>query len=293
MDCYDSIHRHIMNMEPGQKVVRIAPINFTPHEETAIREMISSSGEESKRKYSYSIAASKSARDAEILIAKMEAGDYDRAGQLFKRVYGVKSTIFVSDSPDPKTINGYKYVIKRNELDSTLLTMLDRVSSDELHFETKPAAPAAAKIQPSTESDLPAGSITIHHYGRVLIVDDSPSVRTQLNLYLSKRKFECYTAHDSEEAIRAVKQVQFDLIFLDVIMPGVDGYQACKVIKSLAGSKQVPVILLTSKNSPLDRIHGIMSGCDKYLTKPVRSSELEELLGSFFPKYVSKKAKDI
>jgi DNA-binding response OmpR family regulator len=61
----------------------------------------------------------------------------------------------------------------------------------------------------------------------------------------------------------------------------------------MASTKQVPVVLLTSKNSPIDRIHGIMSGCDKYLTKPVKSSELEELLRSYFPSFVSRKKKDV
>jgi twitching motility two-component system response regulator PilG len=142
--------------------------------------------------------------------------------------------------------------------------------------DPKPAATGnTARAKPS---GLDKGQI-----GRALIVDDSPSVRTQMNIYLSKRNLECHMAQNSEEAIRAIKQAQFDIIFLDVVMPGADGYQACKAIKALEATRHVPVILLTSKNSPVDKIHGIMSGCDKYLIKPLRVSELENLLCSYFP----------
>jgi twitching motility two-component system response regulator PilG len=268
-------------------------MNFTPNEESEIREVIEPAGMEFKREYAYSLSSNKMARKAEILIAKMDTTDFDRTSQLLKRVYGVKSTIFVSDAPNPTGGSNYQYVIKRDELNSTLLNMLDRVSQEKLRLdgERKPAAPE--KNSTTSFSPRPQRSADGEFYGRILIVDDSPSVRTQLNIYLAERRFECYTAQDSEEAVRAVKQVQFDLIFLDVIMPGVDGYQACKVIKSMASTKQVPVVLLTSKNSPIDRIHGIMSGCDKYLTKPVKSSELEELLRSYFPSFVSRKKKDV
>lgn len=276
-----------------QKIVKIAPMNFTPHEESEIREMIEPVSNRLERAYAYSLSSNKMARNAEILIAKMDTADYDRTSQLLKRVYGVKSTIFVSDSPVAGGNGSYQYVIKRDELNSTLLNMLDRVSQEKLRIDGGQKPPSAGKSAVAGLSINPSVSESNEHYGRILIVDDSPSVRTQLNLYLSDRKFECYTAQDSEEAVRAVKQVRFDLIFMDVIMPGVDGYQACKVIKSMASTKQVPIVLLTSKNSPIDRIHGIMSGCDKYLTKPVRSSELEELLNSYFPSFVSRRKKDV
>ena len=276
-----------------QKIVKIAPMNFTPHEESEIREMIEPVSNRLERAYAYSLSSNKMARNAEILIAKMDTADYDRTSQLLKRVYGVKSTIFVSDSPGAGVTGSYQYVITRDELNSTLLNMLDRVSQEKLRIDGGQKPPSAGKSAVAGLSINPSVSESNEHYGRILIVDDSPSVRTQLNLYLSDRKFECYTAQDSEEAVRAVKQVRFDLIFMDVIMPGVDGYQACKVIKSMASTKQVPIVLLTSKNSPIDRIHGIMSGCDKYLTKPVRSSELEELLNSYFPSFVSRRKKDV
>lgn len=281
-----------MNIESRQRVIKVAPMNFKPHEENSIRNLLIPVQGEYNREFTYSLTSSGAARNAEILIAKMETSDYIRTSQLLKRVYGVRSTIFVSDASRPGNANGYRYVLRGNELDSNLVNMLDAVSQAELRSDTvnvKKAKPS------STGGQFKSGSETTRNnfHGRVLIVDDSQSVRTQLDEYLNKRNFECYTAQDSEEAIRAVQQVQFDMIFLDVIMPGVDGYQACKVIKSLAGTKQIPVILLTSKNSPIDRIHGIMSGCDRYLTKPVRSSELEDLLHSYFPDFIARKAQRV
>ena len=171
----------------------------------------------------------------------------------------------------------------RDRLNDTLLTVLDEVSNKELEIH-RTYSPIPNKIS-NPAYKVNAAEPKKKYFGKVLIVDDSPSVRTQMNLYLGKHHFKCYIAENAEEAVKAVKEIEFDIIFLDVIMPGVDGYQACKAIKSIIGNRQVPVILLTSKSSPVDKIHGIMSGCDKYLTKPVRSSELKELLGSYFPKF--------
>jgi two-component system, cell cycle response regulator len=72
-------------------------------------------------------------------------------------------------------------------------------------------------------------------------------------------------------------------VFLDVIMPGIDGYQVCKLIKSKRAANKTAVIMLTSKGSPFDRIRGAMAGCDAYLTKPVDEDKLLESIVKFLP----------
>ena len=64
-------------------------------------------------------------------------------------------------------------------------------------------------------------------------------------------------------------QNSYDIIFLDVVLPGTDGYQVCKDIRKNPGTRQTPVIMLTSKSSPFDRVRGSLVGCSAYLTKPV------------------------
>lgn len=268
----------------SQKTINVASINLAPHEETAIRDVlksINSSG--NKGAYSYTLLSKQAAKNAQILIVNLNTSDIKRTQQLLKRIYGDKSTVFII--PDSKAMRQteYKYLIQQKDLTRNFVEILDEISRDELaNYLNADGHPE--KITHSI--DFGRNSKQSESYvGRVLIVDDSPSVRTQMNLYLSKRRFECRMAESSEEAIRAIRQTRFDIVFLDIMMPGADGYQACKAIKSFDSTKQVPVILLTSKSSPIDKIHGIMSGCDKYLTKPVRASELDALLHSYFPSF--------
>jgi two-component system, cell cycle response regulator len=270
----------------ARKPINIAPMNLAPHEEARIRNALQMIGSESDDASRYVLLGNRSAREAHILIANIDTQDLNQTSQILRRVYGVKSTIFIVEDSKPEQGSDYKYVINRRDLDRTLLPLLDTVAREEIDAEYKvkfqsagPSAPPGGKDAVSENPVKPAKKTV----GRVLIVDDSPSVRTQMNLYLNKRNFECHMAQNSEEAIRAIKKAQFDIIFLDVVMPGADGYQACKAIKALEATRSVPVILLTSKNSPIDKIHGIMSGCDKYLTKPLRVTELESLLCSYFP----------
>lgn len=281
-----------MSTELARRTVSVAPINLNPDEETVIRNTFESLRPHSDREYSYSLMENESIKDAEILIANLETADFSRTNQLLKRVYGVKSTIFVSEDESFKDNAEYKYIVSRDKLSDTILKVLDTVSSEQLRIEHAKSAGAQHSQVPEAGHLEIQGLDRQRAIGKILVVDDSPSVRTQMNLYLTKHNFDCYMAENSEEAIRAVKQIQLDLIFLDVVMPGADGYQACKAIKSLLGDRQTPVILLTSKSSPVDKIHGIMSGCDKYITKPVRSSELKSLLSSYFPNFKYKKVAD-
>jgi two-component system cell cycle response regulator len=75
-----------------------------------------------------------------------------------------------------------------------------------------------------------------------------------------------------------VKSSAIDCIFMDVVMPGADGYEGCREIKRQRRERALPVVMLTSKSSPFDRIRGRMAGCDAYLAKPVEEGELQQVL---------------
>jgi twitching motility two-component system response regulator PilG len=113
---------------------------------------------------------------------------------------------------------------------------------------------------------------------RVLVVDDSLAVRGYLRSLLERLDLEVTEAETAEAAFRAVAATRFGCVLLDVLMPGIDGFEACRRIKAKAGPA-LPVILLTSKSSPFDRVRGKMAGCDTYLTKPVDPAQLREALG--------------
>ena len=109
---------------------------------------------------------------------------------------------------------------------------------------------------------------------KILVADDSP---IELNLMVKPfiaNGFEVITATDGEEALLKAEAEEPSLIVLDVVMPKLNGYQACKKIKESDKLKDTPVILLTSKNDENDKIYGIKQGANAYMTKPFTSEEL-------------------
>lgn len=117
----------------------------------------------------------------------------------------------------------------------------------------------------------------------VLVVDDNLTVREFMKAKLAPFNFNVDYAENGEQAIGLTGQKYYTCIFLDVIMPGIDGYQVCKLIKSKRATPKTTVIMLTSKDSPFDKIRGSMSGCDAYLTKPVDEEKLLETIVKFLP----------
>lgn len=110
----------------------------------------------------------------------------------------------------------------------------------------------------------------------VLVVDDSAPVREFMKHALAPLALNIDTADSGEKAIGMTAGRNYSCIFLDVMLPGVDGYRVCKLIKSKPTGQRSPVIMLTSKSSPFDRIRGTMAGCDSYLVKPVDEEKLRQ-----------------
>jgi two-component system, cell cycle response regulator len=102
-----------------------------------------------------------------------------------------------------------------------------------------------------------------------LVVDDSITVRNQLQAALQKAGVTTQLASSGEQALLMLSKNLVDLIFLDVVMPGDDGYAVCKAIRKLPTHKQTQVMMLTSRSSPFDRARGALAGCDMYLIKPI------------------------
>jgi len=111
----------------------------------------------------------------------------------------------------------------------------------------------------------------------VLIVDDSLAVRRQMQIEFQLRHDRLDVAKSAEEAMLAIQKKKYDIIFLDVVMPGMDGYAACKKIKKNKLNMSTPVVLLTSRSSSFDKIKGALAGCDAYLVKPINHNEFESV----------------
>ena len=112
---------------------------------------------------------------------------------------------------------------------------------------------------------------------RVMVIDDSKTIRRSAENLLTKVGCEVATVNDGFEALSAVMEFKPHLIFMDVMMPRLDGYQACALIKHNANFRRTPVIMLSSKDGLFDKAKGRIVGSDQYITKPFSK---EELLGT-------------
>lgn len=106
---------------------------------------------------------------------------------------------------------------------------------------------------------------------RILIVDDDTNISELISLYLTKECYETRTVENGEEALKVFASFQPDLILLDLMLPGMDGYQVCREIRR---DSQVPIIMLSAKGEVFDKVLGLELGADDYIVKPFDSKEL-------------------
>jgi two-component system, cell cycle response regulator len=118
----------------------------------------------------------------------------------------------------------------------------------------------------------------------VLVVDDNASVRMFMKAKLAPFHFEVDFAETGEEAVGLTGTREYACVFLDVVLPGIDGYQVCKLVKgNRQAIKKTAVVMLTSRSSPFDKLRGSLAGCDEYLTKPLDEDRLLEVIAKFLP----------
>jgi len=106
---------------------------------------------------------------------------------------------------------------------------------------------------------------------RILIVDDDANIAELISLYLTKECFDTNIVHDGEEALTAFETFQPNLILLDLMLPGIDGYQVCREIRA---KSTTPIIMLSAKGEIFDKVLGLELGADDYMEKPFDSKEL-------------------
>ena len=108
----------------------------------------------------------------------------------------------------------------------------------------------------------------------ILVVDDSPTDRQHLTDMLSKSGFKVSSAASAEEAIAKVKQMKPDLVLMDVVMPGQNGFQATRTLTNDEATKNIPVIICSTKGQETDTVWGMRQGAKDYIVKPVKQADL-------------------
>jgi twitching motility two-component system response regulator PilG len=119
---------------------------------------------------------------------------------------------------------------------------------------------------------------------KVMVIDDSNTIRRSAELFLKAAGCEVILAEDGFDALGKIADQHPEVIFVDIMMPRLDGYQTCALIKRNARFKSTPVIMLSSKDGLFDRARGRMAGSDQYLTKPFTQESLMEAVNNYAKK---------
>jgi len=109
---------------------------------------------------------------------------------------------------------------------------------------------------------------------KIMVIDDSSTIRRSAEIFLGQAGYKIVLAEDGFDALAKINDSHPDLIFCDILMPRLDGYQTCALIKKSAKFRDTPVIMLSSKDGLFDRARGAMVGSDEYLTKPFTKDSL-------------------
>lgn len=247
----------------SNNTLSVAVIGIPPHEQGILQRIFTLSSYRTAQSYALvPMAADPSpdillvnGDDQDAVIEFRELSDRDQAKATLPTVI-VSSEESISGSPF--------YHLQRPLLAPRVLQVLDEVA-----LRAQPALPGTAQY-------------------KVLVVDDSLPVRKQVELELQPFGIEADLAESGEQALALLNNSPpYDLIFLDVILPGVDGYSLCKIIKRDKRRKQIPVIMLTGKGSPFDRVRGKLAGCDTYLTKPVSRESFQSVVKQYLSQALS------
>jgi twitching motility two-component system response regulator PilG len=116
---------------------------------------------------------------------------------------------------------------------------------------------------------------------KVMVIDDSNTIRMTAETILKKEGFEVFTATDGFQAMSVIADTRPDIIFVDIMMPRLDGYQTCKLIKNNKHFRDTPIIMLSSKDSLFDRARGRVAGSDEHINKPFTKAELLRAIERF------------
>jgi two-component system OmpR family response regulator/two-component system alkaline phosphatase synthesis response regulator PhoP len=109
---------------------------------------------------------------------------------------------------------------------------------------------------------------------RVLVVEDEPNIRELVCLHLGLEGYACQGLADGQEALKSSEAERFDLLVLDVMLPGLDGVSLCRAVRRGSMNRDVPILMLTARSQESDKVIGLESGADDYLTKPFGVREL-------------------
>jgi len=186
---------------------------------------------------------------------------------LIEPISSAKTLLIAGDIKANK--NCPEIVLQRPFLMSRVLKTLDQA------VEVIPSAPP--EIIEVVE-EKPADPVVATTNITALVIDDSLPIRMQLQIALDDAGIKSELAESGEKGLELAEATDYDLVFLDIMMPGIDGYEVCQQMRKWDKMKKTPIIMLSGKTSPLDEVKGVMAGATTYMTKPVDAEQLQGVL---------------
>lgn len=211
----------------------------------------------------------------ELALADFDSADSRAAQEDAARLNPGMRTIWISTDGD---LGPSDHRIARRALMFRLTSILAELTTSTASPAIPTSSPAASFATASSTPDghgVEATSLEPTERSLfALVVDDSLTVRVQLSAFLERIGLRTSQASTAEEAEGELRRRPFDIIFLDVVMPGRDGYAFCRELRRNPSTTGLIIVMLTSRSAPFDRARGALAGCDLYLTKPVQMTEV-------------------
>jgi len=223
---------------------------------------------------------------ADILVVDADKTDAVKRWTAYLKLHEGKadiSSLLLCAEPPPVNASDKNHYIQKPMVATKLIAALE----ETVIADHKYKPPQVFEGEDFTASQLDFGKAALDAKSTAannisaLVVDDSLPVRIQMKKALLDIAGRVDFAETGEQAEQMLEQNSYDIIFLDVILPGVDGYDICKMIKKDPLKGKTPVIMLTSNSSPADQIKGKMAGCDTYLIKPVNQEIFKEVIREY------------
>jgi twitching motility two-component system response regulator PilG len=161
---------------------------------------------------------------------------------------------------------------------SRVLNLLDKITGNKTDVHTE--IPAEKTAHYSSAERFFSDDFDTELTFKILVVDDSIPMQKALAAEIKKmgNPTEIDFASTGEEALQYTDKNNYDFIFLDIVMPGIDGFETCTQMRKSPKLKKTPIIMLSAKTSPLDEVKGVMAGCTTYMTKPIVHEEFQKVI---------------
>lgn len=234
------------------------------------------------RNRQYAMVSSTERANAEILLVDIDDANAMNEWRSFSVHHGAIPAVKVTKTLPAETSSDI--YLRRPLTLKRVLETLDKVTIEAHNYVPELVIDDEKGLDEEAKATLSKAAEKASRSGvKALVVDDSLPVRKSMEIQLGLYGMEIDFAETGEEALEYIQKTLYDIIFLDLMLPGIDGYKVCREIKSQNMSKNTPVVMLTGKGSRFDKLRGTMAGASVYLTKPVEQDKLKEVIQQFLP----------